>query len=271
MNLQEAISRLSSETQPRGELASLKSPDYTWDLSLGFAKAAEMAARGWDAQAGALWKSIFALAMKIESGVQEYYDVSGESVDVGRYLSGEPECMLAQSISPLSSVSVFINISAKSNADAEQLFNRGIAVAAVIHALQSSGRGVALVVCESVSCGESIHETFIQMQDFGEYINPGRLAFWAAHPAALRRCIFRYNEQQDPEIRDRLGFKDGWGYGSPRDIEIGKLPQGTVYIPFAETEELRRHYASPRLALKRVVEEFKAKGVPIEIQNAAGN
>jgi hypothetical protein len=109
------------------------------------------------------------------------------------------------------------------------------------------------------------------MQDFGEYINPGRLAFWAAHPAALRRCIFRYNEQQDPEIRDRLGFKDGWGYGSPRDIEIGKLPQGTVYIPFAETEELRRHYASPRLALKRVVEEFKAKGVPIEIQNAAGN
>lgn len=265
-NLQQAIGRLDNSAKPdRDDLASLQGASMSWDLDAGFEQSREMAEAGWSEKAAALWRQVQSLALKIDNGVKDHFDVTGESVDVGRFLSGEPECMAAQIISPLAAVPVMLNISARCDADARLIFNRGIAVAAVIHALQGSGRSVSLTVCENVSRGDSQHETFITMQEFGEYINPGRLAFWAAHPGALRRCIFRYNEQQSDDVRNRLSFYEGGGYGRPGDVDVKKLPPGTVYISFPETNDLENRFGSPERALVEVVKEFRAKGVPIEI------
>ena len=266
-SLSEAIERLGEAKQPkRDDLASISNDSSArWDLNTNFSQARTMAETGWQEKAGDLWKQVAGLAVKIDPGVRECFDVTGEAVDVGRYLGGEPECMFTQIITPMSAVSVVMNISARSNANAEYIFNRGIAVAAVIHALQSAGRGVALTVCESVKGGGESHETFITLQEFGEYINPARLAFWTAHPAALRRCIFRYNEQQSDAIRDQFGFHSSGGYGNPQDIDVTKLPSGTVYIPFPETDMLERYYTTPELALKTVIKEFQARGVTIDI------
>lgn len=265
--LRDAIDRLSDAAKPdRNNLSSEKDASQSWDLNCGFQGARELPTKGWQEKSAELWKQIQALALKVEIGVQDSYDVSGGSVDIGRYMSGEPECMMAQTINPLSAVSVLMNISARANADAEHLYNRGIAVAAVIHALQSSGRGVSLKVGESVSSGGDRHITEITLQEFGEYIHAGRLAFWAAHPAALRLCIFRYNEQQSDDIRANLGFYSGDGYGSPEDLRKSEIPEGTVYIPFAETRVLERDYSDLKSALVAVVAEFKKRGVPIEVE-----
>lgn len=266
-SLSEAIERLSDAERPdRDDLASVSNkPSQSWDLNTNFSQARKMAATGWQEKAGELWKQVAALAVKIDPGVRESFDVTGEAVDVGRYLGGEPECMFTQTITPMSAVSVMMNICARCDANAEYIFNRGIAVAAVIHALQGAGRGVALSVCESVGGGGGSHETFITLQEFGEYINPARLAFWAAHPAALRRCLFRYNEQQSDEVRYQFGFQSSGGYGRPKDIDVTKLPSGTVYIPFPETGMLKRYYSTPELALKTVIKEFQARGVHIDI------
>jgi hypothetical protein len=268
--LSQAIDRLSDKHRPdRSDLASVnKSPSQGWDLNTGFQNARDLATRGWDAKGDELWKQVRSLALKVEVGVQEQYDVAGGSVDIGRYMSGEPECMVAPVITPLSAVAVMVNIVARADADAQCLYNRGIAVAAVIHALQSSGRGVSLRVVEAVTSGEEEerHITDVTLQEFGEYINPGRLAFWTAHPAALRRCIFRYNEQQSDELRRQFGFREGRGYGTPADLESKDIPEGAVYIPFPETDMLHQHYRDPRSALKQVVADFKRAGVPIEIE-----
>ena len=266
-SLSEAIERLSDAQRPkRDDLASISNQSsQSWDLNTPFSVARKMAATGWQEKAGDLWKQVAALAVKIDPGVRESFDVTGEAVDVGRYLGGEPECMFTQTITPMSAVSVMMNISARANAHAEYIFNRGIAVAAIIHALQGAGRGVALSVCESVRQDGGSHETFITLQEFGEYINPARLAFWAAHPAALRRCIFRYNEQQPDEIREQFEFHSSGGYGAPQDLDMKKLPPGTVYIPFPETDMLERYYTTPELALKTVIKEFQARGVNIDI------
>lgn len=266
-SLSEAIERLGDAKQPqRNDLASISNDSSArWDLNTNFSQARTMAETGWQEMGGELWKQIASLAVKIDPGVRESFDVTGEAVDVGRYLGGEPECMFTQTITPMSAVSVMVNISARYDANAEHIFNRGIAVAAVIHALQAAGRGVALSACESVSGAGGSHETFITLQEFGEYINPARLAFWAAHPAALRRCIFRYNEQQSDAVRDQFGFYSSGGYGRPQDIDVTKLPSGTVYIPYPETDMLERYYSTPELALKTVIKEFQSKGVNIDI------
>lgn len=267
-SLETALDRLSDAHAPkRRDLSSInEEPKSSWDLNTDFKMARNMAAEGWRDKADELWKQVQALALKVDPGVQESFDVSGEAVDVGRYLSNEPECMFAQQITPLSTVSIVLNIAASCSASATCLYNRGIAMAAVIHALQSSGRGVSLKVVEAVENYEgSIHTTEITLQDFGDYINPGRLAFWVAHPAALRRCIFRYNEQQSDELRERFGFYARSGYGTPTGFPKERLPEGSIYFPHITTDELHRKYGSPEAALATVVEEFKKKGVPIEI------
>jgi len=267
-SLETAIDRLSdAKTPKRNDLSSVSNESSTsWDLNTPFEAAREKASSGWREKADELWKHVQALALKVDAGVSERFDVSGEAVDVGRYLSNEPECMFALQVSPLASVSILLNIGASSSANAEYLYNRGIAIAAVIHALQASGRGVSLKVCESLSgYSDGVHITEITLQEFGEYINPGRLAFWVAHPAALRRCFFRYNEQQNRRVRERFGFYEGAGYGRPIDLPAENIPEGVVYFPSIETSDLHASYATPQKALATVVKEFKSKGVPIEI------
>lgn len=269
MSMGEAIDRLSDQNQPkRNDLASVNdSARASWDLNTSFGQAANLAAVGWQERADELWKFAQALAPCTDTGIVDRFDVSGGSVDVGRYLSGEPECMLDQVITPLSAIKIMVNISASSSVDARYLFNRGIALAAIIHSLQSSGRSISLTVGESVVSSNGtgdIHNTLIELQAFGEYINPGRLAFWIAHPAALRRCIFRYNEQQSDEIRSSIGFRDGNGYGRPRNLSPEPSTQTTILLPHLEYDN-QSLYQSPEMALKHLVGEFKKQGVPIEL------
>jgi hypothetical protein len=260
---------LGTAKPSRTDLASVwDSPSQSWDPDTGFAHARERAAREWEEKAAELWKQVRSLALQVEVGVQESYDVAGGSVDISRYMSGEPECLIAPVVSNLSTVAVVVNISARANASTECLYNRGIAIAAVIHALQSSGRGVSLQVVEVVKAdySDNRHITDITLQEFGDYINPGRLAFWTTHPAALRRCMFRYKEQQSSELRGEFGFASGGAYGEPTDLKSTDCPQGAVYIPFPETSDLHRHYQNPASALNQVVAEFKSRGVPVDIE-----
>ncbi|RMG44551.1 MAG: hypothetical protein D6719_01575 [Candidatus Dadabacteria bacterium] len=268
MSLPEAIERLSDSKKPgtRDLESELNEPSEDWDLNTPFSEARELARVGWIEKGRELWKYISALAPRIDAGVTQGYDVSGDAVDVGRYLSGEPENMLTQRIEPLSAVQVVVNISASAWTDARRMFNRGIALAAIIHALQSSGRGVSLVVAVSASNRlGSNHETLIELQRFGDYINPAQLAFWVAHPAALRRCVFRYNEQQDYKIRNWFGFRAGYGYGMPDEIDTKNLEPGTVYIPHIN-REAEAASETPEEALKYLVKLFKKAGVPIDIE-----
>lgn len=270
MTLSQAVDRLTESNKPaRTDLASERNKaSATWDLNTEFSAARDLAEIGWIEKADELWQHISAVAPQVELGITSRYDVSGDSVDVGRYLSNEPECMLAQSVSPQAVVSVLVNISASAGIDARHLFNRGIALAAIIHSLQSAGRGVSLTVGESVhSDGHERHETFIEIQRFGDYINPARLAFWVAHPAALRRCIFRYNEQQDGDVRTRFGFSWGNGYGMPANFVSDDLSKDTIVIPYLRRED-SDDYSSPEKAMRVLVGLFKRHGFPIEVRGA---
>jgi hypothetical protein len=271
MTLHEAIERLSDRHKPSTkDLASERNEEGTsWDLNTSFSQARALAEGGWTDKADDLWQFVRALSPKVEIGTAMRFDVTGESVDVGRYLSGEPECMISELVTPQSAVKVLVNISAASACDATIMFNRGIALAAIIHALQSSGRGVSLTIVENVTGGRGEHETTVELQRFGDYINPGRLAFWVAHPAALRRCVFRYNEQQSNAVRDQFGFRDGGGYGYPNEMSetarSGDAPEGVVCIPYLKYRD-EYEYRTPEIALRTLIELFKKKNIPIEIQ-----
>lgn len=241
MTLSEAVDRLQPSQRPEGDrLASEKDGgSYTWDLNTDYELASKFAEFGWREQAEQLDRYMTTIERLVEEGWSNYWDVTGECVDIGRFMSNEPECMLNFNLPKLRRLEFCVNISAKSSTDASQLFNRGLAIAAAVYALQSSGVAVSLKVGEWVSSCTEVdkltHETMIEINSYAQYIDPARLAFWLAHPAALRRCIFRYNEQQSDSIRKAFGFQSDDGYGLPRNAPVGRIDsEDTIYIPFPE-------------------------------------
>ena len=268
MDLDEALSRLQPRRRPRrDDLASENNETSNrWDLNTNFDQARELAEVGWEEKAGELDNYMNTISQLVEGGWSTHWDVAGECVDVGAFLEGEPECMLNFNLPKVKTVKMVVNLSARCSADAPRLLNRGIAVASAVYALQASGVAVSLQGAEWVS-GEGrngvrgLHETMIELNRFGQYIDPARLAFWLGHPATLRRCIFRFNEQQSPAIREQFGFETHGGYGRPEDIDQQTLNErGYVYLPFPETDDLDR-YETPKRAFEEVQRILAGQGI----------
>jgi hypothetical protein len=267
MSLAVALERLGDDMQPStARLASRDTPsDTLWDLGADFIEARRLALLGWTQKVETMVRQIEVLRLSMDSSISDLFDVSGEAVEIGRFLANEPECMFAQQVTPELTVSILLNIVAVCDAQAQFLFNRGIAVAALVRALQSTGRsvsvsiGVAVAIDDHPSRNSQRHVTIVNIQDHGDLMSPGRLAFWLAHPAALRRCILRFNEQQPQETRQKFGFHMLGGYGVPCEIPRQCIPKDVVYIPFVSTEVLHSHYGSPERALQTLVRELNNK------------
>jgi hypothetical protein len=271
MALPEAIERLQDHHEPAMEIQSRDSPvGREWDLGVDFTQARKLATLGWNAQAHKLLRRAEVLRFGLDSSVSNVFDVSGDAVDVGRFLSHEPECMFAQQVSEERSISVLVNISASAGAKAECLFNRGVAVAALVRAIQSTARSVSVSVGVSTHGGdnpspsEPRHVTIVNIQGMGELMHPGRIAFWISHPAALRRCFLRFMEQQPVEIRRKIGITPIGRYGTPCEIPAQCVPENALYIPFLTMDELNEQYGDPVRSLQTLMKELESRKVPLQ-------
>lgn len=265
LTMSEAIDALSDGQRPGGfQLSSVEnSSSMSWDLNTSFESARQLAEFGWKEKGAELEKYLAIVQQVLQENWAVSLDVSGECVDIGAYLDGEPECMMTFLSPEPRSVKIIANISARSSADAPRLLNRGIAIAAAVYTLQAGGVGVSLSVGDWVRSGSAEHATTIEVNPFGDYIDPARLAFWLGHPAALRRCIFRYNEQESSDIRRTFGFSSGGGYGTPVDPDKAQFKEaGVVFLPFPETSALAL-YETPHRAFETVRAILKEQGVDL--------
>lgn len=268
LTMDEAISRLQPAKKPRREdLASVdNSSSMDWDLNTPFLKAAELAEFGWRERIPDIEAYLLKVKDVLNNSWETALDVSGEAVDVGAFLEGTPECMLSYTVPQTQAVRIVAGISARAGADAPRLLNRGIAIAAAVYALQCSGTPVSLTVGDWITGGDQLFRNTVEVNPFGDYIDAGRLAFWLGHPAALRRCMFRFQEQQSSEIRSTFGFYSGGGYGRPTDPpEDSADLHGAVYIPFPETSDLA-NYATPERAFQTVRELLASKGITLNMR-----
>ncbi len=271
LSMEEALSRLQPGREPNGSLSSADhASSRDWDLSTGFNAAVELAEGGWREKIPEVERCLSMVQRLVRESWSTQLDVAGECVDIGAYLEGEPECMLNYVVPDTKSVRIIASISARCSADAPRLFNRGIAIAAAVYALQCSGVPVSLAVGEWVSdensgSNRSIHETLVEVNPFGDYIDAGRLAFWLAHPAALRRCFFRFQEQQPENIRRYYGFLSSGGYGYPLDPPpIENDGVATAFIPFPETTALE-DYETPQVAFRTIKKILAKQGIELSV------
>lgn len=143
---------------------------------------------------------------------------AGSSVDVGQFMSGEPDCMMetvrARRPSPV--LRIAVERAVPHTVSAEEMRATGASVLAVVEALRTAGIPSEIWVTYSIA-GWSGHtlSTQVLVQEAGRPINLDVLAFWVVNPASFRRIGFAVEEQEPEDVKSECGINSGGGYGHP--------------------------------------------------------
>lgn len=251
----------------KGSAGEAESLCATWE------DAVEVATTGWlkgAKEAGRIAEAIFDKTTSMIEKTVVSYDVEGNSLDVGRYLDGEPECWqrfdaiqeegVGQKI-----IKIVLNMSLSGGVPAHKIVRRGAAVLAVIEALEYAGHRVELWSIDvTVGSGSKHMETRVLVKRAGENLDGPRVAFAIAHPAMLRRMCFSIMETL--ETRELLStFHVPVGYGRVGDPAMDG--RGDIFInggylgePYWENDESVKAW---------VLDQLRNQGVAIREDRAA--
>lgn len=134
------------------------------------------------------------------------HDVVGETLDMGTYLTGRPDCWLREEITHVDGpcvkhVRVVLNTGCQNTVKAESLTARGIGIAAAVLLLECAGARVtvdAISAAHVYNCGGTDYDPHaiitVRVKDPDQDLDEGRLAFACAHPGMHRRMMFSVRE-----------------------------------------------------------------------------
>jgi hypothetical protein len=172
--------------------------------------------------------------------VIRYEDEPGEDVDVAAYLSGEDATFQVSTETDSvrrggrSAVRLRHSLFLSAGVSAEQAVIRGIAALACVHLLETAGVRVAVELDMIATYNDRRCRLLCAIKYFGEPADLPRLAFWFAHPAALRRVVFattskhyqnhynRHEPDEDDVIRIGAAME---GYG---DVDAAVFVKRTL-------------------------------------------
>ena len=167
------------------------------------ADAVSLVDTGWAAGAAkvAKWSgklSCFLDAARAVKARQFAWDVVGDYVDVGKYLTGEPECFGAdveeQDSTSGRIVSIRLNNCVSGALQPDAIIARGVAVLVAVDLLESCGRRCEVIVCQSTETSTLKVDGNIVVKRPSEPVDLDRLAYSVAHPGFFRRLGFRFME-----------------------------------------------------------------------------
>ena len=149
------------------------------------------------------------------------FDVSGGEVDVDRYLLGEPENMIEQTIMPTAKhgkvVRLIVAGTVSAMIDQDTINKRGAAIVALIDALRIAQHTLEIWVqhgVETYAAGQHKEWHCVTLLKAPEdQVDLDSLMFALAHPSMLRRLIFSVMEHESALVRRQFHFHSGGGYG----------------------------------------------------------
>lgn len=124
------------------------------------------------------------------NGIDVEYNVTGDYLDIGRYMSGEPEVFGTNINGDLTGkvVSVYINASVTAHWSAEEVMQGAEKLAETINALYISGAKVSTTFMSA----EETQWVEVKLNDFGDPLDPVDLVA-VASPSFIRRLCFAVN------------------------------------------------------------------------------
>lgn len=160
---------------------------------------------------------------------QATYDVAGAEVDMGRFMAGEPECMVESLPMKVMRtgrvVKIAVPVCYPSTINAETVLARGAAVMALVNAFAMMQHPVEIYATTNIhgnwskrngTDGKQTSPRLsysVRVQDADQPLNMGRVMYALAHPTMLRHLSFAVEHTEDEKVRGYFGV--GGSYGHP--------------------------------------------------------
>lgn len=139
----------------------------------------------------------FLTAAKATKASRWDWDVTGQFIDVGRYLSGEPEVFGADFDDGESNaarvVSIRLNSCVSASVSKESIIARGVTTLVAVDLLESCGIRCEVILSQATKTDYVANHNIVVKKP-SEPVDVDRLAFWLAHPSAFRRFGFKAME-----------------------------------------------------------------------------
>jgi hypothetical protein len=144
------------------------------------------------------------------------HNVTGCTVDVGRYCDGIPDNMLEfteeQGIGTRI-IKIAFNAGYSGSTSEDQINTWGAAIVALVDAFEYAGTRVELdAIVDINGNGASNMRHTINVKRATDALDIDRVSFVAAHPSFLRRITFGVMEGESPEARSAFNINNGYGY-----------------------------------------------------------
>ena len=140
----------------------------------------------------------------------------GIELDVGRYATGDPECLIetVRATRTTQTLKIAVERSVGASTPVETMRTTGASVLAVVERMRLSGIPTEIWVTFTQSREEKL-SVQVMVQAAGRPVNVDVLSFWISNPAAFRRIGFAIEEQQPRNVREPCGITSARAYGMP--------------------------------------------------------
>lgn len=246
-----------------GEHAARKRSASSFDSYTSWEQAVTIAKDGWQYGADktkAISEPLFDRISQLIERQDIVHDVEGMSIDVARYLDGEPECWQRWDTqivegSGVKIIKIGYNFCASAGISAETITARGAMVTALVELLEYAGNRVELwAVFSSRGVNDNYDNAKILVKSADQPLDMPRIAFALSHPAMLRRIQFEVMEHMS---RDRWpNFSDS--RGTPSDVDASQFD---VYLQKMFSEDSR--WQDQATAIKWTVDELEKQGITL--------
>ena len=187
---------------------------YTWDETI------ENLKTGWPEGVGRMSE----IAEKFKTRIAEdkaysiNHDVTGDFLDIGRYMTGEPECFgcIIEEPRPTETLDITVEVGQPSANDSANIYNRGAAITALIDELQKQYFVNLKLIVKTEDSGFMNPETYenekmelIFYIDTQNEYSRDLLAFYLSNSAFLRRIIWSIFETYFKQ--DHVGCYGNYG------------------------------------------------------------
>lgn len=217
----------------------VRHPDSEWAFGEDghtSADALDMARMGWEAPLDDALTMADDIATKmLESATEVFtpvWDVQGGAVDIGQFLSGEPECMIdyppTQTIKESRVVTMCVSVSTSGAVSPESMIKRGASIAALAQIVASRGFNLELWADWTTGPldGKTAHFRIL-VKSANDTIDMAKIMYAVANPSMLRVLGFAAMHGMPADWQRALHV--GCGYGRVCDPEQD-LPDGTIYM-----------------------------------------
>jgi hypothetical protein len=178
------------------------------------------------------------------------WDLTGDFLDVGRHLSGEPESFgeyrdESESHCQTRVIKLVANVSAIGSVSTESIFSAGAAIFAAVDILESLGHRVELWLGSGSSHNSTDKrlQVFVLIKQASQPFDADRLAFFLCSNASLRRLFF--------SVEEDLGFNPNNTRTTPLVLEDDAIV----------TPEVERHDSTQDRRIERVLQVCESVGI----------